>query len=54
MSDDRPASLSQSDAQSHAQSHAPREDDLPAGGQQPEHSDAEVLESQEEEGPADR
>ncbi len=49
MSDDRPASQSQFDAQSHA----PREDDLPSGGEQPEHSDAEVLESQEEEGPAD-
>lgn len=48
MSDDRPTSQSQSDAQPATR----REDDLPAGGEQPEHSDAEVLESQEEEGPA--
>jgi hypothetical protein len=45
MSDDR--------AESQTEPDAPLEDDSGATAEQPENSDADVLESQEEEGPAD-
>jgi hypothetical protein len=45
MSDDRTETPMEPDV--------PTEDDRGLAGEQPEHSDAEVMESQEEEGPSD-